>query len=308
MTSFGTELAEARHGNNGTGPVPAMGAVLSPAPDSYPPDAQLWLVLGEDAAEAGRALGLTTIISVPRPVAYAGRTDWVEQLRGRTIHGLVMDCDGPGRAAAERIAAALATIATVRCPLDLDTGRDDAYNLSGWLAEAEADDGPGVESARVALLQAADNQPLIEPDSSTDDPAPVKGAALLDGIATTIKRFMVLQRECEADALALFVVHTYAIDYAYQTPYVVINSPELECGKSRLLEVLALLVHKADTFSDASAAVLYRLIELNQPTILYDEIDQMFASKNESDQAMVKVLNAGNRRNAKVRRMVGRTS
>jgi len=65
---------------------------------------------------------------------------------------------------------------------------------------------------------------------------------LLEDLSSFICRFVKLTRE-QADVCGLWVVHTHAIDAFDFTPYLDINSPVLRSGKTRLLEVLRLLVH-----------------------------------------------------------------
>lgn len=106
-------------------------------------------------------------------------------------------------------------------------------------------------------------------------------------------------------ALALFVSHTYVIDAADATPYMVVVSAEKQSGKSRLLEVLRLLVHAPWMTSGATASTVYRKIERDRPTLLLDEIDAIFGSNTDYTEPLRGALNAGNRRNATVTRTVG---
>ena len=69
-------------------------------------------------------------------------------------------------------------------------------------------------------------------------------AILLDDVARFVRRFVVLT-EAQADTLALWVAHTHAFEAAETTPYLAITSAEKRSGKTRLLEVLELLVHVA---------------------------------------------------------------
>ena len=65
---------------------------------------------------------------------------------------------------------------------------------------------------------------------------------MLVAVKRMIGRFMVLPSESVAVAIALFILHTWAIDAAEATPYIAIVSPEKQTAKTRLLEVLALVV------------------------------------------------------------------
>jgi len=124
---------------------------------------------------------------------------------------------------------------------------------------------------------------------------PPNGAALLDDIATLIRRFVVLSPD-QASATALWAVHTYAIDAADATPYLAITSPEKRSGKTRLLEVLDLLANRPWFTGSVSAAVLRRRLELDHPALLLDETDAVFKKESEYSEALRAILDAGHRR------------
>jgi hypothetical protein len=66
-------------------------------------------------------------------------------------------------------------------------------------------------------------------------------ADLLQRLRELIQRYVVVT-EPQAVVLALWVLHTYAIEAAEQTPYLAITSAEKRSGKTRLMEVLAAVV------------------------------------------------------------------
>jgi hypothetical protein len=122
-----------------------------------------------------------------------------------------------------------------------------------------------------------------------------------------IRRYVVLT-PAQVTALALWVVHTHCARIAEQTPYLAVTSPEKQCGKSRLLEVLELLCARPWNAILPTEAVLFRKVNDHFPTLLFDEVDKIFsprsADRYEAHQAL---LNAGHRRGAKVPRCVGNT-
>jgi len=73
---------------------------------------------------------------------------------------------------------------------------------------------------------------VVEPDVSR----------LLVDLVAYVKKFVIFQRDAEAVAVALWVVHTHAFEAADATPYIAVSSPEKESGKSKLLEALSLVV------------------------------------------------------------------
>jgi hypothetical protein len=92
------------------------------------------------------------------------------------------------------------------------------------------------------------------------------------------------------------VLHTHAFDAAGSTPYLSITSAEPGSGKTRLLEVLNLLVRAPWMTGRTSAAALPRKIERDQPTLLLDEGDAAFKGPQEYSEALRAILNSGYRR------------
>jgi hypothetical protein len=123
-------------------------------------------------------------------------------------------------------------------------------------------------------------------------PAPIDGAALLDSGAAFIRRFVVVSNS-EKIVMALYVAHTHCFDAALCTPYLSIGSVEKESGKSRLLDVLALLVANPWRTGGVTKAVLVRKIERDRPTLLLDEADPAFNGDKEFAEALRGVLNNG---------------
>lgn len=133
-------------------------------------------------------------------------------------------------------------------------------------------------------------------------PHPVDGADLLDGISTLLTSYIVLPLHA-ADTIALWVVVTHCLDGLDFAPYLNIKSPERRCGKSRLLELLQLVVAKALATIGVTNAALFRVIAIAGPTVIIDEADRLFREKGNED--LVATINAGNTRGAKVTRCVG---
>jgi hypothetical protein len=130
--------------------------------------------------------------------------------------------------------------------------------------------------------------------------------ALLERIGAFVARFVVLPSVEAGTALALFTLHTWAIEAAQATPYMVVVSAEKSSGKTRLLEVVALVVREPWHAASTTEAALFRKIEQAEPTLLLDEIDAIFGSNTERTEPLRACLNAGNRRGASVARCVGK--
>lgn len=67
-----------------------------------------------------------------------------------------------------------------------------------------------------------------------------RDSLLVYDLMVFVRRYVVMPRE-RLIAVALWIVHTHCPDLADQTPYLSVTSPERQCGKSRLLDVLELL-------------------------------------------------------------------
>jgi hypothetical protein len=139
------------------------------------------------------------------------------------------------------------------------------------------------------------------------EPKPTQPKSPLGEVTSFIRRYVVMTDD-QLLVVGLWVLHTHLIDIAEQTPYLAVTSPEKQCGKSRLLEVLDPLVRDGWQQILPSEAVVYRTVNARMPTLLLDEVDTIFnprtADKYEGLRAL---LNSGHRRSAKVPRCVGAT-
>ena len=77
-----------------------------------------------------------------------------------------------------------------------------------------------------------------------------------------------------------------------------------EVGKTRLLEVLELLVREPLPTANISDAALFRVIDDKRPTLLIDEVDAVFGRKSPREE-LRGILNAGYRQGATTHRMGG---
>ncbi len=121
---------------------------------------------------------------------------------------------------------------------------------------------------------------------------------LLERIENMLRRFVWFTSEradAEVALLALYVLHTWALDGAHATPYLHIKSPAKRAGKTRLLEVLELVCRNSIRASSITAAAVFQLIEAKRPTLLVDEVDRVFSVKSDYADALVGVLNDGYR-------------
>jgi hypothetical protein len=132
-------------------------------------------------------------------------------------------------------------------------------------------------------------------------------AQLLDNVAAFIRRFVHLPA-AQAAIVTLWVVHTHALTLAVTTPYLAITSAEKRSGKTRLLEVLELLVARPWLTGRLTAASLIRKIDRDRPTLLLDESDAAFNGDMEYAETLRGVLNTGHRRGGSSSCCVGQGS
>ena len=121
----------------------------------------------------------------------------------------------------------------------------------------------------------------------------VDGANLLNALTAAIRQYVVLD-DGAAEAVALWVLHTHALEAFLISPRLAITSVVMRCGKTTLVDVLSLLVRSALTTVNATAAAIFKLVHAYQPTLLVDEADT-FLTKNSDLRG---ILNSGYRRNA----------
>lgn len=131
-------------------------------------------------------------------------------------------------------------------------------------------------------------------------PEPVNGADLLNALVTNIRRHVVMLDHA-ADTAALWIVHTHLLDCFGISPRLAITSPEKGCGKTTALDVVSRLVCRPLSTANASAAAIFRVVELQRPTLLIDEADT-FLPENEELRG---ILNSGHRQGGYVIRTVG---
>jgi hypothetical protein len=148
---------------------------------------------------------------------------------------------------------------------------------------------------------------LSKPEVTDGTSSQVEGAEILDNLVAFLRRFLILS-ENQAIAIALWCAHTYVYRIAKWTPYLAITSAEKRCGKSRLLELISYFVRRPWFTSNTTVAALFRMIELNQPTLLQDETDALFKGDREKAEAIRGVLNSGAHHKGAVSRCVGKGS
>src|SRR5262245_17995671 len=145
----------------------------------------------------------------------------------------------------------------------------------------------------------------MEAKPAPTEPRPL--GELLNAISAILRRYVVFPLQEQANVIVLWIVHTWLLDAFDYTPYLNVFAAAKRSGKSRVLEVLNLLCRNPRLTSGGSSAALIRTVnEANPPTILLDEIDAVYAKKNDGEaESTRQFLNAGFRRGAKFLRCAG---
>lgn len=122
---------------------------------------------------------------------------------------------------------------------------------------------------------------------------------ILSDIESFLQRFVVYPNEHSRIAHVLWIAHTHIMEVWDSTPRIAFLSPEPGSGKSRALEVTALLVPRPVESVNVTAPYIFRKIgdPAGRPTLLYDEIDTVFGDKaKHSNEEIRGLLNAGHRK------------
>ena len=227
-----------------------------------------------------------------------GRSVLADTLDGQATHVTSGDGDagaaGPTATEANSHEAELARLAALD-PIAYDQARVAAAEAIGCRVGTLDEQ----VQARRPMPEAASGRgvslPVVEPW-----PAPVCGAALLDELTAAIRRHVIL-RPAAAEAVALWVAHTWVACRFQHTPRLAITSPAKRCGKSTLLDVLRATCHRPLKADNISASGVFRTVEALAPlTLLLDKADSFIAENEE----LRGVLNSGFERSGEVIRVV----
>ncbi|HWP23515.1 MAG TPA: DUF3631 domain-containing protein [Candidatus Binatia bacterium] len=121
--------------------------------------------------------------------------------------------------------------------------------------------------------------------------SPVEGNRLLQNIESLLRKHVIVAPEgiCAA---ALWICYSWSMECFDVAPLLYITSPTKRCGKTRLLEIVALLSRRSISASNITAPALFRLVEKFNPTLCIDEADAFLGQSEE----LRGILNSGHRR------------
>lgn len=107
----------------------------------------------------------------------------------------------------------------------------------------------------------------------------------MDGI---LKRHLIVTPE-ERWTIIFWIVFSYIPRSFRHSPRLLVTSPQMQCGKTTLLSILAAMAYKALHVSHLTPATLFRMLDKERPTIIADEADTYIYGNED----MRNVLNNG---------------
>ena len=126
---------------------------------------------------------------------------------------------------------------------------------------------------------------------------------LLDDIESFLRDCLYSQPDQHL-TIALWAIHTHALEAFEFTPYLGLTSKRAGSGKTQVFRAVELLVANPLPISAFSDSSVFRDAATDPPpTLLIDELDNVF-SKNNPRRELRAILNSGNERRGSVRRTV----
>lgn len=125
--------------------------------------------------------------------------------------------------------------------------------------------------------------------------------AIVEDIERFFSRFLALSSGLPL-VLALWSLATHLHERFDAFPYLAITSPTKRCGKTRVLELLAMVCMDPLQTVSISTAALYRLLRVKSRTLLIDEAEYLARKNDDRASSLREILNAGYRKGQVVMR------
>lgn len=160
------------------------------------------------------------------------------------------------------------------------------------------------------MTQLSDNivYPAEDPEQGSTGSGTSTGADLLAEVEAFVAKYVALPSEAARVAVTLWVAHAHGVHCFESSPRLALLSPEPGSGKTRTLEILELLVPRPMLVLSATPAAVFRSMESNPPTLLFDEVDTIFSRRaraGDGAEELRALLNAGHRVGATIPRCHG---
>jgi len=152
---------------------------------------------------------------------------------------------------------------------------------------------------------------IIERGMATGEPTIIADAspslaASLEEIAGIIRRYIVLPHPHLEILIALWVANTYVFERFRYCGYLAIRSATPGCGKSYLLELIAMFSNGRPSVTGIpTAATLYRRVGQARPVLILDEVDNLRNADKDTHGQVLAVLNLGFKQGAMIERLDG---
>ncbi len=146
---------------------------------------------------------------------------------------------------------------------------------------------------------------ISNPATASGNSSPVMGnfniEQELDRISDSIEKHVIISKH-EKNALTLWCLGTFCIEYFYIFPRLAVTSPEKRCGKSNFLDLVRTYCSNPRFSSNMSTPSIFRAINEYQPTLILDEADTFII---DGDRDLVGIINSGHSKRGTVDRCVG---
>lgn len=133
-------------------------------------------------------------------------------------------------------------------------------------------------------------------------PEPINGTEPLYALKAKIENYVDLPAGGAVTA-ALWSLFTWKSESFSVCPNLMVTAPERGSGKTQLTELLSWMVRRPCPVSDTTAAVIFRIIEHEAPTLLFDEAQGVLKRRNPDDPTKTILLGSFSRRFAMVPRV-----
>jgi hypothetical protein len=195
----------------------------------------------------------------------------------------------------ELLAGAVSTVDFLSpCHLDLVVHELDEVGMSNGrrnqLAKTWAKKlGVTVESLRGAKKDSTSQMVSGEMGADPDPwPDEVEIAEVLEDLHAVIKTYIATE-EYNVTVVAFWIVFTWVWEDAHYLPLLVLTSPERECGKSTLRDLIIALSRRSMRVASIPDGSVHRLVGLFRPTLCVDEAEKLTKDRPNT----VVVLNSG---------------
>lgn len=164
-----------------------------------------------------------------------------------------------------------------------------------------AGEDPSQETTPLRVVPAVPLVPLVPVPRAQDGTL----ADYLVAVRDFTTKYVIFNSEHEPVAVALWIAHAHLVDRFETSPILAITSAEMRSGKTRVLDVLELVVPEPFRVVTPSEAVVYTVLARRpRPTMLLDEADAIFGPRTaERYEGLRAILNAGNRQGTPVLRV-----